>query len=70
MLYAVLLQQVDIGYLRSLTKRRNYCVFVLLAGAASLAVAFQTRKAGASNMQRAIYTRSAATVGNMNMAYM
>jgi hypothetical protein len=68
-LYAVLLlQQVDIGYLRSLTKRRNYCIFVVLAGAASLAVAFWTRSFGGANMKKAVEVRSAGVVGNMKLA--
>ena len=62
--------QVDIGYLRSLTKRRNYCVFVVLAGAASLAVAFWTRSYGGANMKKAVQARSAAVVGNSKLAYM
>jgi hypothetical protein len=68
-LYAVLPLQVDIGYLRSLTKRRNYSVFVLAVAGLSLAAAVWTRGYGAANMKRSVVARSATAAGNMNAAY-
>jgi hypothetical protein len=62
--------QVDIGYLRSLTKRRNYSVVVLLAALASLGIAFSTRRYAANNMKNAVFNRSQAATGVEKIAYM
>jgi hypothetical protein len=64
------LLQVDIGYLRSLTKRRNYSVLVVLAALGSLTVAFNTRKFAANNMSQAVYSRNQAAIGVEKIAYM
>jgi hypothetical protein len=65
-----MLLQVDIGYLRILTKRRNYSIVVVLAAVASLALAFLTRGYAANNMKLAVYSRSQAAIGVEKIAYM
>jgi hypothetical protein len=62
-------QQVDIAYLKSLTKRRWYMIIVAAAGVCSLLVAIWVRADGKYTMEEAVEARSRNNCGTIKMSY-
>jgi hypothetical protein len=62
-------QQVDIAYLKSLTKRRWCMIIVAAAGVCSLLVAMWVRADGKHTMERAVEARSRNNCGTIKMSY-
>jgi hypothetical protein len=62
-------QQVDIAYLKSLTKRRWCMIIVAAAGVCSLLVAIWVRADGKHTMEQAVEARSRNNCGTIKMSY-